>query len=116
MGSGDVGSEPDRVRELPLVLDPVDVEAADANAIRGQAEPDAAPRQLVLCEEPVERPCERGDVAHLAADDDAGRERAARHLGEAGGAVVDDPRRGELGGTHLQADEGALGGLALLGA
>ena len=85
---GLVGPEADRVRELPLVLDPVDVEGADADAVRREPEPDAAARQLVLLEEAVERPCERGHVAHLAADDDAAVERPARELEEVGGAVV----------------------------
>ena len=111
-----MGAEPDCVRELPLVLDPVDVEAADADAVRRQAQSDTAPRQLVPGEEAVERPRERGDVAHLATDYDAGAERAARDLDEIRGTVVDDSSGRQLRRANLEADECALGRLALLAA
>ena len=77
-----VRAEAHGVRELALVVDAVDVERADADAVRPDAEPDAAARKLVVGEEPVERRRERRDVAHLAADDDAGLERTPRELHE----------------------------------
>ncbi len=86
-------------------VDPVDVEGAHADPVRGEPEANAAARQLVLREERVERLRERSDVAHLAADDDAALERPARHLDELRRAVVDDVRGGELRGADLEADE-----------
>ena len=78
-----VSAERDGVGELLLVVDPVDVQDADADAVRADAEPDALARQLVLLEELVERAGERRDVPDLAADDDAGLERLARELARA---------------------------------
>ena len=75
-----VRAEADRVRELPLVVDAVELEDADADPVRGDAEADAAAGKLVLREELVERRRERRDVPHLAADDDARLERLAREL------------------------------------
>jgi hypothetical protein len=65
--------ETDRVLELVLVVDPCELERAHTHAVRRDAEADAAPRKLVRAEELIERRGERGDVAHLAGDDDAAR-------------------------------------------
>ena len=42
---GVVGAEEHRVRELALVVDAGDLEAADADVVRREPEPDAAARQ-----------------------------------------------------------------------
>ena len=76
-------AEADRVRELALVVDPVDVERAHADPVRADAEPDAPARQLVARVKKLSSAAaSAGDVAHLAADDDAGLERNARELHE----------------------------------
>ena len=54
---------------------PFELERAHADAVRRDAEAHAAARKLVRAEELVERRRERGDVAHLAGDDDAARQR-----------------------------------------
>ena len=102
-----VRAEADGVRKLALVVDAVDVERAHADAVRPDAEADAAARQLVVGEEPVERRRERRDVAHLAGDDDARLERLARELDELRlrAAVVDDARGGDLRGADLETDD-----------
>ena len=79
---GLVRSEPNDVAELALVVDAFDVDRAHADAVGADAEPDAPARKLVVAEEAVERRRERRDVAHLAADDDAGLERNPRELHE----------------------------------
>ena len=104
---GLVRSEPNDVAELALVVDAFDVDRAHADAVGADAEPDAPARKLVVGEEAVERRRERRNVAHLAADDDAGLERNPRELHELRGrpAVVDDPRGRDLGGADLEADD-----------
>jgi hypothetical protein len=59
----------------------------------------------VLAEEGTENVREQLGLAQLAADDEAGVELGARDLDELGDAVVDDARRGELGGADLEPDE-----------
>src|SRR3954453_15981321 len=97
-----VGPEADRVLELALVVDPYEVEGAHADTVRRDADADAAPRKLVRAEELVERRRERGDVAHLAGDDDATRQRAACELEQPRGPVVRDTRRRKLRRAPLQ--------------
>ena len=74
-----LGAEADRVLELLRVVDARDLEDADADAVVGDAEPDALARKLVLAEERAQRVGEQLGLAQLAADDDAvarGRSRA----------------------------------------
>ena len=66
-----VRTERDRVAKLLRVVDPVDVENADTDAVGADAKPHILARQVVLREELIERFCERRDVAYLAADDHA---------------------------------------------
>ena len=93
-----MSAEGDSVRELALVVDSVDVEDADADPVRPDAEAHVLARQVVLREELVERTAERGDVAHLAGDDDAGLERLTRHLDESSTM----PSLCDLGGGDLR--------------
>ena len=97
--------ETDRVRELLRILDPGHLEGAHADPVVGDAEPDAALRQLVLGEEGLERNRERLGVTKLAVDDDAVVERRARRLDELGRLAVADAGRGDLGAADLEADE-----------
>src|SRR5262249_25546054 len=92
-----------RVRQLLLVVDAGDLERADAYAVVGDAQPDALLRQVVRGEELLQRLRERVRVAELAADDDPRLERRARGLQQLGGAVVRNPRGGELRCAALQA-------------
>ena len=100
-----LGAEADRVLELLRVRDAVDLEDAHADAVVGDAEPDAPLRKLVQLEEALERVAERIRVADLARDDEAGLERLAEDLDQLGSAVVHDLRGGELRGTDLETDE-----------
>ena len=100
-----LGSEADRVLELQRVGDALDLEDADADAVVGDPEADAALRQLVKLEEALQRVAERLGVANLARDDEARLERLAEDLDELGCAVVDDLRGRELGRADLEADE-----------
>jgi hypothetical protein len=59
----------------------------------------------LLAEEGTENVREQLGLAQLAADDEAVVELGARDLDELGDAVVDDARRGELGGADLEPDE-----------
>ena len=86
----------DGVAELLRVVDAVDVENADADPVGADPEPNVLARQVVLGEELVERLCERGNVAHLAADDDAWLERFAGDAQKTRAAVVDDLGSREL--------------------
>ena len=105
---GLVGAEANRVRELPVVLDAGDLEGADADAVRRDAEADAAARQPVLREELVERARERRHRTNLAGNDDPGREILPSELENVRRAVVRDSRRRELCRADLEADELAL--------
>src|SRR5205085_12476070 len=97
-------AEADRVPELLRVDDADDVERPNADPVARDAEPDAAPRELVLAEERLERLGERLRVAQLAGNDDAGVERLARELEELRLAVVRDARGSQAGRADLEAD------------
>ena len=90
---GVVGAVEHRVGELALVVDAGDLEAADADVVRREPEPDAAARQRVQREELVQRRRERGHVADLAAGDDARREGLPGQLAQVRRAVVRRPAR-----------------------
>src|SRR5207248_228978 len=75
-----------------------------ADPVAGDADADVLLRELVSCEERLQRLCERLGLAQLAGDDDALGERIARKLEQLGGAVVRDAGGSELRRTDLQAD------------
>src|SRR5919198_3097384 len=100
-----LGAEADRVRELLRVDDADDVERAHADPVVGDAEADAAARELVLAEEGLQRLGERLRVAELAADDHPGVERLAGELEELRLAVVRDAGGGQPGRADLEADQ-----------
>ncbi len=100
-----LGAEADRVLELLLVRDSVDLEDAHADPVVRDTEPNAALRKLVELEEALERVAQRVRVADLAGDDEAGLERLAERVDQLGSAVVDDLRGCDLGGTDLETDE-----------
>ncbi len=77
-------AEPNGVAELTIVLDSLDVEGTHADAVRPDAEANAAARQLVLGEEAIERRAERRHVAHLAGHHDSRRQRGPCKLDELG--------------------------------
>ena len=58
-----MSAERDGVGELLFVVDPVDVENPDTDAVRADAEADALAGKVVLLEELVERAAECRDVA-----------------------------------------------------
>ncbi len=107
-----LGAEADRVLELLLVPDSVDLEDAHADPVVRDAEPNAALRKLVELEEALERVAQRIRVADLARDDEAGLERLTERVDQLGRAVVDDVCGCDLGGADLEADE-LLGALLL---
>ncbi len=100
-----VRAEGDRVLELPLVLDPGDLDHPDADAAVAEAEPHALPGQPVLREERAEGLRERGGVAHLAPVQDARLERSLRDAQQPPVAVRDDLRGRQPGGADLEPDE-----------
>ena len=100
-----LGAEADRVLELLLVRDAVDLEDAHADPVVRDTEPNAALRKLVELEEALERVAQRIRVADLAGDDEAGLERLAERVDQLGSAVVDDLCGCDLGGADLEADE-----------
>ena len=100
-----LGAEANRVRKLLRILDPGHLERADADPVVGDAEPDAALRQLVLGEERLQRDGESLGVAQLAVDDDAVIEGGARRLEELGKFAVAHPGGRDLGAADLEADE-----------
>src|SRR6266404_6217164 len=108
-------TELDCIGELLRVVDTVDLEGPDADAVVGDAEPNALLRQLVLREHFLERLRERFDVAQLATDDNAVRERCTRDLVQLRRtAVVRDARGGNLRRADLEPDDAGLRDLLLL--
>ena len=106
---GLVGAEEHRVRELALVVDAGDVEAADADVVRREPEPDAAARQRVEREELVERGRERRRRrGPRRATTMPGGSGCAGQLPQVRRAVVHDPRGRELRRADLEADELAV--------
>ena len=83
-------AEADRVLELLRIVDPGDLEDADADAVVGDPEADALPRQLVLPEERAQLFGEELWLAQLPAYDETVVELLAGDLDELGRAVVDD--------------------------
>ena len=102
---GFLRAELDRVRELLRVLDARDLQGADADPVRRDAEAHTALRKLVQLEELLQRLGQELGLAELAVRDDARVERPARELEHFGVAVVRDRRGRELRGADLQADE-----------
>ena len=72
--------EPDGVVEAALVLDAIDVQRADADAVAREPDANVLLRQLLLVEEQLDGVGERAFVPHLAVDDEAGRDRPAGEL------------------------------------
>ena len=107
--------EADGVVEAALVLDAVDVQGADTDAVAREADANVALRKLLLVEERADGVRERVFVTHLAVDDDAGGERAAREAEQLVATLgLGDDRRCELRGADLQSDDlAALATLAL---
>ena len=107
--------EADGVVEAALVLDAVDVEGADADAVAREADAHVALGQLLVVEERPDRAGERALVAHLTVDDDAGGKRAAGKTEQLVAAVcLGHDRSSELRGADLQSDDLApLAALAL---
>ena len=100
-----VRPEADRVGELVLVLDPGDLDLADADSSVRKTEPDVLPRKIVLLEERRQRSTERNRVAHLAARHDAGRKGLAMKLEHLLGAVVRDVGGRDLRRADFEAHE-----------
>ena len=107
--------EADGVVEAALVLDALDVQGADTDAVAREADADVALRQLLVVEERPDGVGERAFVTHLAVDDDPGGERAAGKTEQLVAAVgLADDRGSELRGADLQSDDlAALAALAL---
>ena len=107
--------EADGVVEAALVLDALDVQGADTDAVAREADADVALRQLLVLEERPDGVGERAFVTHLAVDDDPGGERAAGKTEQLVAAFgLGDDCSSELRGADLQADDlAALAGLAL---
>ena len=101
-----LGAEANRVRELLRVVDPGDLEGADADPVVGDAEPHAAGAAACACgrtcfsasasssgsrsSPPTTMPCSSGSRATWTSS---------------GRAVVDDAGGGDLGAADLQADQ-----------
>src|SRR5207245_10600411 len=77
-------TEADRVLELTLVAHSLDLEDTDADAVVGDAEPDALLRQLVPVEEAPQSARQGVRVANLTGHDEAGLERLTNDLAELG--------------------------------
>ena len=108
--------EANGVGQLLRVVDPGDLEGADADPVVRDPEAHAVARQLVLAEEGLQHRGELLRLAQLAADDDAALERHARHPDDLRAALVDHLRGGDLGSAELEPDELVAVLRALLGA
>ena len=100
-----LGAEAHGVGQLLRILDPRDLDGADADAVVREADPDVALGELVLPEELLERLGERLDLPHLAAGDHAGRQRRAGELHDLHRAVDGDARGVQPRGAELQTDD-----------
>src|SRR5207249_4194017 len=100
-----LGAEADRVLELLRIVDPGDLEDADADAVVGDPEADALPRQFVLPEERAQLLGEELWLAQLAAYDETVVELLTGDLDQLRGAVVDDAGGRKLRAADLEADD-----------
>src|SRR5205085_2877573 len=92
-------------RELHRILHRRNLQDANADAVRGNAEAHAASRELVLRKEPLQRVGERIRVAHLTCRDDAALEGRACKLEHLGRAVVVHERGRELRRADAKSDD-----------
>ena len=102
---GFLSSEPDRVRELLRIVDPGDLERANADPVVRDPEPDTRLRQLVLAEEDLQHPGQLLRLAQLTPDDDPAVEWDPGHAHDPRTALVDDLGGRDLRGADLESDD-----------
>ena len=110
-----MGLEPHRVVESALVLDDVDVQRADADAVAREPDVNVRLGKLLLVEEGLDGHGKRAFVTHLAVDDNPGRERAPREAQKlVPGFGLGDDGRSDLRRADLEPDNLAYLGAARL--